>query len=250
MGTPPPSLDRLWDEAPLGRETFDPAAVASLPEEAAAWLRRAIAPGTRLYRAARLTMHGEIRLGGDWLPFEAEEVLGAGRGFRWSATTRMRGLPLSGYDLLWNGRAEMRWRAFSLLPVLRASGHNVSRSALGRLHLETIAWLPTALVGQGVAWSEAADGGPAVKLFADGTSTQAHLTVEDGRLRALVGGRWGGPTGDAQALVPFGGEVLTERTFSGVTVPTELELGWFYGEPRFAEDGLFFKATVDDVRFK
>ena len=44
-------------------ETFDPAAIVSLPEPARRWLGHAIAPGTPLWSSVELTMHGQIKLG-------------------------------------------------------------------------------------------------------------------------------------------------------------------------------------------
>src|SRR6266700_8363635 len=52
----------LWSSAVTGQRDFDPAQVAALPVGAQRYLRHAIAAGTPLASAARLTMHGEIKL--------------------------------------------------------------------------------------------------------------------------------------------------------------------------------------------
>ncbi|HEY2290488.1 MAG TPA: DUF6544 family protein [Thermoanaerobaculia bacterium] len=59
-----PTLDDLWNSALPATRTFDPAALAHLPEPARRYLTHAIAPGTPLASAVRLKMHGEIKLKG------------------------------------------------------------------------------------------------------------------------------------------------------------------------------------------
>ncbi len=44
----------------------------------------------------------------------------------------------------------MRWKLFGIVPVMRADGPDVSRSAKGRLELESL-WLPSVLVGRDIA---------------------------------------------------------------------------------------------------
>lgn len=84
-----------------------------------------------------LQMRGEIRVGG-WRRFTARQVLTPGVGFVWAATARFFGLPVSGYDRYRAGTGEMRWRLARVLPVLTATGADVTRSAAGRLAAEAI----------------------------------------------------------------------------------------------------------------
>jgi hypothetical protein len=88
------SLDELWDAEPVDRGVFDPRSFYHLPESAQLYLGHAIAPGTRLAEAVRLSMHGEIKLQSHWLPFTAEQVIRMGRGFLWSATVMQHGVPI------------------------------------------------------------------------------------------------------------------------------------------------------------
>jgi hypothetical protein len=41
-----------------------------------------------------------------------------------------------------------------------------------------------------------------------------------------------------------------ERTVGGITIPTQLRIGWYPGTDRFDTEGEFFRATVDDVSFQ
>lgn len=128
-------VGREWDL--LGRTThqpavFDPAMVADLPEPARRWLTHAISPGTPLWETVELSMRGEIRLGA-WRSFTARQVLAPPRGFVWAARARFLGIPVVGFDRFSSGSGEMDWRLGGLIPVMSATGPDVTRSAAGRL---------------------------------------------------------------------------------------------------------------------
>lgn len=65
---------------------FDPASVAASDPPVRAFFTSAVAPGTPLARAVRLTIRGHIRLGGRWMPFRSREVLDPMRGLAWWST--------------------------------------------------------------------------------------------------------------------------------------------------------------------
>jgi hypothetical protein len=96
----------------------------------------------RRWSSVQLTMRGHIRLGSSWRPFTAQQVL-APSGFIWAATARVAGLPVTGFDRYSFGTGQMRWRLLGLVPVMTASGPDVTRSAAGRLAGEATCWLPT-----------------------------------------------------------------------------------------------------------
>src|SRR3569623_1705960 len=133
------SLDELWRTAPAPYALFDVARIA-------------IVPGTPLANAVRLRMHGEIKLRG-WYPFTAEQVIRWDRGMIWRATVEVHGLPIRGGDSFLDGEGAMRWRLFGLVPIITAEGADITRSAAGRAHVESI-WLPSVLCADDVRWSE------------------------------------------------------------------------------------------------
>jgi len=106
--------------------------VSTLPQPAQRLLLHATEPGVPLWRSAQLQMRGEIRLG-RWRRFTARQVLTPAVGLVWAATARFFGLPVSGYDRYSPGTGEMRWRLARVIPVLTATGPDVTRSAAGRL---------------------------------------------------------------------------------------------------------------------
>ena len=255
MTTPPVpaaarTVRRDWEALTSGspsKGTFDPAMVDHLPEPARRWLRHAIAPGTPLWRSVVLTMRGEIRLG-SWRPFTARQVLSPPRGFIWAATARLFGLPVTGFDRYSSGSGQMNWRLGGLVPVLTASGPDVTRSAAGRLVGE-MALVPTAF--RGATWSSGVDDDHAVVTWRidEQQESAAFQVGVDGRLLGVVVQRWGNPDGAPFGRYPFGVAIDGERTWSGVTIGSVLRAGWWWGTDRQAE-GEFFRARIEAADFR
>jgi hypothetical protein len=247
-----PTLEQLWDaDAPGELARFDPTTLDRLPPAAQRYLRHSIEAGAPLFQAARLRMHGEIKLG-SWHPFEAEQVIRFGRGLIWRARAKMAPLMnVSGQDSYVDGVGRMRWRLLGLIPVMTADGPDISRSAAGRAEIDSLL-LPTALVHDSVRW------------FADDDDTHAralvHVPGDDGRLRLHVDEhgalldismqRWGNPEGGEFHEVAFGGYLGEPRRFGPLTIPTTIRAGWYFGGPRFEAEGEFFRATIDAAEFR
>jgi hypothetical protein len=227
---------------------FHPDMVKELPETARRWLLHSIETGTRLCESAELTMHGGIKLNGNWLPFTAHQILAPARGFIWAARARMRGLTISGYDRYSGGTGSMQWRLLGLIPVMTVDGEDVGRRALGRLAGEGVL-VPTAFGG--ATWRAGSDAGTVIMSRAvDGQTEEVELSVAaDGRLTDVLMSRWGDPDGTGFGRFPFGVHVDQERRFAGVTVPARFRAGWWKGTGREA-DGEFFRAEITSARFR
>jgi hypothetical protein len=82
---------RAWDDllrraqTDVTRRRFGDDLLTSRPAAAQRYLTTAVAPGTPLAPAARLSMRGRIRLG-RWLPFRAGQLLAPRHGTVWKAT--------------------------------------------------------------------------------------------------------------------------------------------------------------------
>jgi hypothetical protein len=186
------SLDELWNSVPPSQLIFQPGHLPGLPEAARRYLAHAITPGTPLASAVRLRMLGEIKLG-RWLPFTAEQVIHCGRGMIWRATVRMYGMPITGFDRLLDGAGEMRWKLLGIIPIMTASGPEITRSAAGRVMAESV-WLPSALCRDEVAWTSKVAVRPEVRLAVGAETSEMALTVTtDGRLQNMQMQRWGNP---------------------------------------------------------
>jgi hypothetical protein len=228
-------------------EAFDPAMVADLPLPARRWLVHAVAPGTPLWQSVELSMRGEIRIG-SWRPFTARQVLAPPRGFVWAATARLSGLPVTGFDRFSSGSGEMRWRLGGLVPVMSASGPDVTRSAAGRLAGEATL-LPTAF--RAATWAPGSTGDRVVATWhVGGQDERVELHVDPGgRLLGAEMDRWGDPGGGPFARHRFGVAFEEERAFAGVTIGSVFRAGWWWGTDREAE-GEFFRARITGATFR
>lgn len=243
------SLDELWRTTPETTADFPPHHLESLPEPAVRYLRHAIAPGTRLATAVRLRMHGHIKLG-RWLPFSAEQVIRRDRGMVWNARARVSGITVSGYDRLLDGDGAMRWKLMGLLPVMSATGPDISRSAAGRVIGESM-WLPSMLCAKEVAWHATDATNVSARVSVAPEIADLHLRVEtSGALRSIGLSRWGNPGKTPFHYDDFGGIVEEEGIFEGFTIPVRLRAGWHFGSDRFVDEGEFFRVTVDEATYR
>jgi hypothetical protein len=243
-GTVPPEIRQALLTEPGPPIAFNDAELDGLPGPVRRYLEAAIAPGTPLATAARLRMRGQIKLG-RWIPFRAEQLLAPHRGFHWAA--RAAGI-VGGFDRYVGGQGQMRWRLLGLVPVMRADGPELSRSAAGRVVGEAM-WVPTALLPRfEVEWSAADDHHLSARWRIDGHEGTLELVIDDrGRLREGAFQRWGDPdrTG-SYGLHPFGVEVTGYAAFGGVSVPSAGRAGWFYGTDRWPE-GEFFRYQLTSL---
>lgn len=226
-----------------GGEVFHAGLVESLPEPARRYLLHAIRPGTRIAGSVRLRIKGRLRLSPkqSWMPLDSTETIGRERGFVWKASTG--GLfRISGFDRYSNGTGEMRWKLLGLIPVMTASGPDVTRSARGRFAAELVL-LPEALLPQpGVSWTAEGSDAACVAVEVGGERIDLHLKLDaDGRLRKLEMRRWGdyGLPKGRWAHIPYSVAFPSEREFEGHTIPDRWTVAWegasghfeyFYGE--------------------
>ena len=73
------------------------------------------------------------------MPFRTRQVLRAGTGFVWEATVGKTPITFSGGETYWRGVGALDFRLWSVIPVARAVGPDIDRSAAGRLAAETVA---------------------------------------------------------------------------------------------------------------
>lgn len=226
--------------------SFSEAEIDGLPEPVRRHLLAAIEPGTPLAVSARLRMRGHIKLN-RWLPFQAAQILSPHHGFLWSGRTL--GV-ISGYDRYVAGRGEANWKVLGLIPVMRAVGPDVSRSAAGRGAAESI-WVPTALLPRfGVDWSATDDRHITARYRLDATDLELHLALDGhGRVVSVTFDRWGDPDDTGTwGWYPFGVKVTGYSTFDGASIPSAGRAGWFFGTERWG-DGEFFRYEIIDLRF-
>lgn len=229
---------------------FDRTTLHGLPPPARRYLARALPDGLPLSSEVELQMDGEIKLGGRWLRFTADQILRAGVGFVWAPVVGGRVLRFVGADMLTRGEARMDFRLHGRIPVVRATGPDVRRSAQGRLAAETVVWLPQALTPQmGARWRAIDDVRAIVMVNAAGDEVEVEVAVdEDGRLRWLVLQRWNG-SAKPPTYAPFGGSVDSIHTATnGVRIAGTGTVGWDWRTSR-QRDGEFFRYRITAATF-
>ncbi|MFB6277600.1 MAG: DUF6544 family protein [Halothece sp.] len=249
---------QLWETVPPAEIQFRPHQFIALPETAQRYLQSAIAfgkwrshiaPETPLATAVRLRMHGEIKLK-NWCPFTAEQIIRFPEGFIWKARVWMRGLPISGFDRALAGEAAMQWKVLGILPIIRESGADIGRSALGRMQGELM-WLPSAFCDASVTWTPFNTSQVQAHVRLQGETTPLTLKVnEQGALETIKFPRWGNPDSKGYRYLNFGGIIEAQRTFQGYTIPTQIRGGWHFDGESFAQAGEFFRATIDEARYR
>ena len=167
-----------------------------------------------------------------------------------AGVVQMKGLPVTGYDRFVDGAGEMRWKLFGIIPIIRASGLDVTQSAAGRFAAETV-WLPSLLLSPNANWTTAASNVARVTLNIGGQAAEMSFVLdESGRLRRTSMRRCGNPEGGEFHWDSFGAIVENESTFGGYTIPSKLRVGWYFGTERFETEGEFFRCAIDNAAFR
>lgn len=234
----------LLHSPPAPTRTYEPSMLDGLPAPARRWFDRVLVPGVVLPHRAWLWMHGEIKLGGRWRDFTAEQLLVPESGFVWAARCRWGPFEVSGYDAYAAGCGRLRWTVLGA-PVLSRSDGDVTRSALDRFAAEST-MLPTSLLT--VPWWNLQQDDSAVYLHrARGRCARARVTArigEDGRLLGVRMRRWGAPNGGPYAVHPFTVEFAGEFSAGAMRVPDGISARW----PDAG--GEFFRARLDRVELE
>lgn len=237
--------------APTGaNQHFDPASLDGLPAPARRYLASALPRGAPLSSRVELGMEGEIKLGGRWLRFTAEQILRAEVGFVWAPVVGGRILRFVGADALGPDGARIEFRFQGRVPVAKGRGADVRRSAQGRLAAETVAWLPQALTPQaGARWVGVDDHRSVVTINAAGDDIDIEVAVDDdGHLRSLGLQRWN-DSAKPPGYAPFGGTVDSAHvTEDGVRIAGSGAVGWEWQTPR-QSDGVFFRYRITAANF-
>lgn len=227
---------------------FQPEMVNDLPGPVRRFLLHAIAPGTPLAGSAELAMHGELRLAPDRdpVPFVAEQSLAPPDAFVWRARTQGGLLRIRGFDRYEEGEGEMRWNLWGIIPVVRARGPDVTRSAAGRLAMEAVLVPSTLVPGRGVTWDEMDDRRARFRMTVGDEKVETTLEVDpEGRPVRAAAMRWSERAGPGYE--PFVVELAGEVKADGYTIPSRVSAGWSLGEEK---EFRFFEATLDRVRFR
>lgn len=237
------------------KQRFTREQIAMLPEIAQRYFKHAIAPGTPLYSSAELKMHGSFLLGDkgkvQTYRMRARQVLRAPDQFVWIPSLTSGPMFLTGSDALFNRSAWTRFWLFGLLPVANErTSPDLVRSAQFRAAVESAIWLPTSLLpGNEVEWKQLGADTARLRFNSFNPAIEVMLTLDkSGAVREVVGQRWSNANQQKVfRLQPFGGTMLEESTFGGLTVPSRIAVGNHFGTPDYLP---FFQATIDSIRYR
>jgi hypothetical protein len=240
--------------APMLTPAVSEADLGHLPAPVANYVRRSGAIGRPRVTVMRAAMHGRIRSGPEapWMPFAAEQVNSfAGRWRRlFFMDATMRGLPVDVLHVYDGGHATMRARVCSLIPVVDASGTDMSRAERVTVVNDICVLAPGVLPFADAVWEEV-DGHRARAVFhIDGQDVHVELTfgedgdlvdfVSDDRLRAdergtsFVRQRWSTP-------------ITRTAGRDGCKLPSNGEARWHAPEPE--GEFAYLEFTIDAIDY-
>jgi len=125
------------------------------------------------------------------------------------------------------------------------TGADVTQSAAGRLVSE-IVLAPTGF--RTASWTPGRSADHVVgtwQIDGDEESVELHIGPR-GDVQSVLLSRWGNPGGEPFGRYPFGCTVLTEQQYAGLTLPSALTAGWWWGTAR-QDEGEFFRARITAV---
>ncbi|MGE5620596.1 MAG: DUF6544 family protein [Sphingomonadaceae bacterium] len=235
-------VDQIWrslEQTERVGGVFSEEMVSDLPDAARRYFLHAIRPGAPLATRVEFGYTGEIKPGEQmpWMSLDAHQILVKQRGFVWKARTWKGPLVVTGRDHYFDGEGRMKIALFGLVPVVNASGPDLSRSAMGRLLMEG-ALLPTAfLPGPNVRIEGIDESRFTAHMKLQGETTTVNFTVDpEGRLTEMYIARWGDMTPDRSfQFIPYGIHVDEEATFEDYTIPSKIRVGWWYGTERYED---------------
>jgi len=244
--------NKIWHslETTPNNSVFTTEMIAELPQPVQRYFLHTIQPGTPLANFVKLTMNGSFRLSSDkpWLPMQAEQIISALKGFVWKAKIGSGLIKFIGADYCFNNFARMRFSIWGIIPVVNAHNQDITRSAIGRFVGESF-WLPSALLPQNsVDWQAIDDNTIEASMKVDDEPVILKFVIDSkGKVLKVSLLRWGDKTEDgSHTYIPFGGEVLSEKTFEGFTIPSQINVGWWFGTDKYFD---FFRANVEQAEF-
>ena len=213
------------------------------PEPVSRYLRHHLPEGIPQQNYSMIRMKGIIKLV-NWSFFNSVLYTNPFRGLFWGATVKMGILPVKGFDYYLDGQGEMNWKLFNLIPVNKADGPDVSRSAEGRAKIEAT-FAPHTLIHPMVKWEVISENEITASWKLKQENHPLHFVInDDGSLKSAFIQRWGNP-GDSKTweYITFGVNIQKETKHKGVIIPAKGNAGWWFDTKKY-DDGEFFRFEV------
>ncbi len=215
----------------------------SYPEPVSRFLRFHLPDGIPDTPFSITPMKGIIKLV-NWAQFRSVLYANPIKGFLWEATVKMGILPVKGFDYFLENQGAMQWSLFNFIPVNKAEGPDVTRSAEGRAMLEGL-FTPHLLIHPKVKWDVISENEITATWKIYQEEKAVHIIIgEDGSLKQAFVQRWGNP-GDSKTweYLTFGINIEKEIKRKGIIIPAKGNAGWWFGQKEY-DDGEFFRFEV------
>jgi hypothetical protein len=201
------------------------------------YLRFAIPQNAADIRTVHLRRDGTFRPnpGPRWFPIQGQQYFTLDPpGFFWHARIRM--LPLlwiEARDSLISGQGGMLVKFNSILTIANARGPEIDQGSRARWLAEAV-WFPLAFASERIRWEPIDDRSARVTLMGDGLPVSLAVEFdEEGRASRVRGERYRAVEGGKSVLTPWSASCTDYRDFSGLQVPSRVEVSWDLDEGQF-----------------
>ena len=239
-------------EVKPGGRIFSPEMIEDLPEPAKRYLLHSIEPGTPLPGHVVFFMKGEFLTSptAKPMPMTASQILSVPKGLIWKAWMGSGLMKIAGYDYYSDGKGGQKFNLWGLIPFLKSSGDDITRSAAGRVGGEAFL-MPSSLLPSGTVTWESIERNSAKAIIAVGNErVEVTMTFdENGALRKVALPRWSNVNPEKEfRYMPFEGTGFSdEKNFGGITIPTRFQAGWHPEDGDFAP---FFFAVIEIMEYR
>ena len=210
----------------------------SLPDPVRRYLRFAVPQNVPSIRTVRLRHDGFFRPnpGPRWFAIQGEQYFTLDPpGFVWHANIRM--LPflwVEARDCLISGRGNMLVKFNSIFTMADARGAEIDQGSQARWLAEAV-WFPVAFASDRIRWERIDDASARATLVGEGPPVSLVMEFdEEGRAARVRGERFRSMEGGKAVLTPWSGRCTDYRDFSGMQVPSRVEVFWDLNEGQFS----------------
>ncbi|MBA2860831.1 DUF6544 family protein [Methanococcus maripaludis] len=212
------------------------------------FINNSIKNGTKIPKTAILDIEGKMRTKIDqtapWNDISSKEILSK-NGFVWKAELKSGPLILKGADYYFENNSEINFALYGLIPVVKESNTDITKSARGRLAIELIVWNPwKVLMDKNTEFKDVDSETFSVSFEIDGEPVTVYLKIDDeGNLKEVYMNRWNKLENDSYEYIPFGGTISDQLEQNGLKIAKTLNVGWNYGSREYVQT-FYFNVTA------
>ena len=204
--------------------------IRHLPEIVKKWVRNSGVLGKEKIVSVHLKQIGDMRTKpeGKWMPFTASQHFNVENpAFVWM--TKVDAIPvvnMVGRDKLYNEEGEMLIKLASLIPVVNEGKNDkINQGAMIRF-LAEICWFPSAALNDNITWESIDATSAKATLIINGKIVSGVFAFSaEGNLVSFEAKRYYGGKDDSK-LETWHVEMLSYKTFNGITIPNKSSVTW------------------------